>query len=117
MQVRITVRHNTVSDALRRRAEERVRRLEKYNPRVQTAAVTFDEEGDQHRIEVRLDVAGAKAVVGQATDHVAKTALDEAIQRAGRQLKRQRERRVSHQAPKPVDVPVDDLPAEMPGEA
>lgn len=114
MEVQITVRHCTITDSLRQRAEERIRRLDKYNPRILAAFVTFDDDGAERRVEVKLDVPGSPPVVSRATGRSFKPALDEAAQRAGRQLKRHRERRLaqSQKAAPKVSEPVTRAPLE-----
>lgn len=99
MHVTITARHCTVSDAVRERALERVDRLAKYEPRASAGDVIFDEENGTRRAEIRVSVDGAPIQVARSDGETFRAALDGALQKVTRQLKREREKRVDHQAP------------------
>ncbi len=106
MDVTITARHCTVADSVRQRATERVARLSKYQPRASAGDVIFDEDGSVRRAEIRIAVDGAPIRVAKADGETFQVALDRAVQKVARQLKREREKRVDHQAPtnKALDV-------------
>lgn len=99
MRVQIAARHCDIPDSLRARAEEQVLRLAKYDPRVSTAEVVFEEEKVVRRVEVLLGVHGGAPVVARGEDPDFLTALDKVIARLGRRLKRQRDRKTNHKAP------------------
>jgi ribosomal subunit interface protein len=103
------MRHDSLSDELRDLTERRTQRLGRFEPRLGTVAVTFDEEGERRRAEVRGEVEGGVPIMARAGGPTHRTALDRALDRAIRQLKRQRERRHDHQAPPPeVEAPDPD---------
>lgn len=99
MDVRITTRRATVGEAFLRRAEERVRKLDRYEPRLQGATVIVDEDRGRVSVEVRAEVPGAPPMVGSAEGSSSRGALDAALQKLRRQLRRRRTKRIDHQAP------------------
>lgn len=124
MKVSVAMRHDSLTGELRELTERRAQRLARFEPRLGLVAITYDDDGDRRRAEVRADVDGAVAVVARAGGPTHRSALDRALDRTIRQLKRQRERRRDHQAP-PVDVadrvaePADQVaePADQVAEA
>lgn len=99
MDVRITGRRATVGEAFLRRAEERVRKLDRFEPRLQSVSVVVDEDRGRVSVEVRAEVPGAPAMIGSAQGDSGRTALDAALQKLRRQLRRRRSKRLDHQAP------------------
>lgn len=109
MRVQITARHCEISDAVRQRAESQMQRLTKYDSRVSSAEVIFDEEKHNRKVEAILSVDGGSAVVASAEDREFRPALDKVVDRLGKQLRRTRDRIVDHQATAPVeDVPTGE---------
>jgi ribosomal subunit interface protein len=86
MQVTVSVRHCTVADELRTRAESLVDRLAHLTPFAQDGTVVFDSEPLRQSVEIRFRLTGGQVLVatGEADDH--RTALDRAEQRMRRQL-------------------------------
>ncbi len=104
MDVRITTRHSTVSDALMKRADERVRKLGKYDPRVLTVAVLFEGEHGHHAVEMRAEVPGVPTLVARAEGETNRSAFDRAFEKIRRRLRRERTKRIDHQAPPPAVI-------------
>lgn len=73
--------------------------MSRYEPRMAEGDVIFQEEGAVKRAEVRIHVAGGQIQVARADGDTFRAAVDLAVQKMTRQLKRNRERRVDHQAP------------------
>ena len=99
MQVRITERHCQVPRDTLERAEKRVAGLSKYSPRASSADVVFTEEKVNRGVEVIIHVDGGEPVVASVQDTEFRAALDKVVDRLGRRLRKQRERRTDHQAP------------------
>jgi ribosomal subunit interface protein len=99
MEVRITTRRATVGEAFLRKAEERVRKLDRYEPRIQSVALTVDEDRGRVTVEARADVPGAPAMVASSQADTSRAALDQTIQKLQRQLRRRRTKRLDHKAP------------------
>lgn len=99
MRVQITARHCDVSDAVRIRAEEQMEKLQKYDPRVSSAQVTFEEEKHIRRVEGILSVDRDEPVVAAGEGADFRVALDQAAGRLAKILRRRRSQRVDHRAP------------------
>lgn len=93
MDVTITTRHCTVPDPLREQTRRRVARLDRFHPRAQSAAVSFDAEHGRKRCEARIHVDGGSPLLASHEHTSFRGALDGTLERLERQLKRQRERR------------------------
>ncbi len=107
MNVSITTRHCSVSERTRADAQERLERLKRYEPRLDTAAVEFDDDHGTKQVETRIFVAGSHSIVAHGSGDTFRTALDRSIDRLTRQLKRRRERVRDHKAPKLSEVAAD----------
>jgi ribosomal subunit interface protein len=99
MDITITARSCTIPDSVRERAEARVDRLHRYEPRMSGGNVIFEEEGLERRVEIRATVDGAPTQVAEGDGESFAAALDKALDRMARRLKKEREKRVDHQAP------------------
>lgn len=99
MDVRITTRRATVGDAMMRRADERARRLAKYDPRLQAVSLVFEEDHGDVTVEIRAEVPGVPPLVARSAGDSNRSALDRALDKLRRQLRRERKKRIEHQAP------------------
>ena len=95
MDVRITTRHCSISDTLRRRTNERLEALQRYEPTLTAADVRFASDHGSPAAEVRLILRRTTLQAG-AGGETFQTALDAAVARAERQLRRRRERLTDH---------------------
>lgn len=93
MQVTLTARQCTVQDGTRAHAERRVSRLRRIETRPMEVELAFAAEHGERRVEARLGVAGAGIYVARGSAPTFRTALDRAVERLEKQLKRDRERR------------------------
>lgn len=105
MDVRITVRRGRAGESFRSLAEEKARKLAKYDPRMIRVELLFDEEGGTVRAEARALVPTLGPLVARAEGESRRTALDRVIRKASRRLRDERARRVAHRAP-PVTAAV-----------
>lgn len=99
MDVRITTRRATVGEAFVRHAEERARKLTRYEPRLHGVFIVVDEDRGRVSVEARAEVPAVPPLVARAEAASDRSALDAALQKLRRQLRRQRTRRIDHQAP------------------
>lgn len=100
MQVNITARHCNVPQKVKVEAQERVKRLERYEPRVDNAVIEFDNDHGTKQVETRIFVAGSHSIVAHGSGETFRTALDQSMDRLTRQLKRRRERVRDHKSVK-----------------
>jgi ribosomal subunit interface protein len=99
LRVQITARHCEIPADIRERTEVQVASLGKYSPRASAADVVYTEEKLDKVVEVIVHVDGGEPVVATGRDADYRTALDQVVERAGRMMRKQRERRTDHQGP------------------
>jgi ribosomal subunit interface protein len=99
MDVRITTRRATVGQTFIRQIEERVARLDRYEPRLQSVSIIMDEDRGRISFEARAEVPGAPPMIARGEGSTERSALDAALQKLRRQLRRRRAKRTDHQAP------------------
>ena len=99
MDVRITTRHVTIGDGFTEYADERTRKLTKYDPRLLSVDLIFDNDHGTFSTEARAEVPGIPTLVAKAENQDKRKSLDSALDKLGRQLKKERSKRVDHQAP------------------
>ncbi len=98
MNVTIAARHFTLSEPVRRRTQDRMEKLLRYDPRILAADVAFDRERATYIAEALLTLAGEPAIFARATAEHPGAALDRVVERLRRQLKRERARARDHRA-------------------
>ncbi len=105
MQVIIAARQFELRDGLRELVEDRLERLERFEPRVTRAEVTLLEEKNHCEVEALLKVDRVAPIHARARARDFRTALDRLVDKLSRQLRRHRSRRRDHQGA-PKDVPL-----------
>ncbi len=87
-------------------------RLPKYDPRVSSAEVIFDEEKHTRKVEAILSVHGGPPVVAHAEEREFLNALDRVADRLSTQLRRTRDKIVDHQGPSLAKEAPEEAPTE-----
>ncbi|UCC74460.1 MAG: ribosome-associated translation inhibitor RaiA [Gemmatimonadota bacterium] len=100
MKINLTARRFELSDALRRHVEEQLARLDRYHNRTSRVEITLTEEKREKRVEARAFVDGDYDIHAEASAEDFRTAVNRLSEKLARQLKRRRDRRVDHQAPR-----------------
>lgn len=100
MEISITARHFELNDALRKHVESRFGALDRYHPRMSRVEITLTEEKREKRVEARAAVDGDVDVHAEATADEFRAAVNRVSDKLTRQLKRRRDRRTDHQAPR-----------------
>lgn len=95
MDVTINTRHCKVPDSLKNQAVQRFGRMERIDRRITTATLVFDDAGAVRRAEARLTIPGGSMLVGHGQGTTYRAAMDGALSRLDRQLKRARDRTVA----------------------
>lgn len=93
MEIQINARNVKASDSLRAQAAFRMERLQRLEQRITSATITFEVDGTTKRAEARLNAAGGPPVIAEGNGATLRNALDAAMDRIERQLKRRRQRR------------------------
>ena len=99
LNVTITDRDGSVPEKILERTEAQVSKLDRFQSRATHAEVVWSEERHSKKVEILVFVDDAEPIKvrGEAEHH--RPALTEAIERAQRMLRQQREKRRDHQAP------------------
>jgi len=100
LRIQVAARHCDIPDSVRKRAEEQLARLAKYDARVAAAEAVFEEERRVRKVEVILTVERGEPVVARAEGEEFRTALDKVVDRLGRILRRQRGQATNHKGPR-----------------
>lgn len=95
MDVTINARHCTVPDSLKNQAAQRFSRMERIDRRITTATLVFDEAAGVRRAEARITIPGGSLLAGHGQGPTFRSAMENALSRLERQLKRSRDRRVA----------------------
>jgi len=103
MEIRITSKNCDVPDLVKSRANTRIEKLVKYEPRLSSAEVVFSEEGRGRRAEAVLSVHGADQVFAKAEEDEFGRAVDRLADRLATLLRKGREQRTEHRAPDPEE--------------
>ncbi|MEZ4422707.1 MAG: ribosome-associated translation inhibitor RaiA [Gemmatimonadota bacterium] len=98
MQVRISSRRCEVPEAAKRRAEQRIQKMVRYDARLSAAEVVFSEERHVRKVEGILSLDGSEPLVATGEGDQFLEAVDRLCERLNRRLRRRRaalkERRV-----------------------
>jgi ribosomal subunit interface protein len=95
MEISIHARHGKLPESLKNQANQRLARLERFDRRLTSAALVIDGAAGRHHAEARLAPAGGPPLIGHGEAPTLRAAIDTAIDRVERQLKRRGERRVA----------------------
>ena len=98
MEVRITLRHTTLSESLRARTEELLSKLKKYDARVSVVEVIFDKEKNSKKIEGILHIDRSDTIVATGEGVEFSEALSQVNDRLARQLRKLHEQTKDHRA-------------------
>lgn len=99
MDVRITTRHVSVGDAFAELADRQARKLTKFEPRLISVDLIFDNDHGTFSTEARAEVPGVPPLVAKSENDSKRRSLDSALNKLGRRLRKERSKRVDHQAP------------------
>ena len=109
MEIRINARHGKLPESLRNQAEQRFLRLERLGRRITAGSLVIDGTARLHRAEARVLAAGGPPLIGHAEGPTLRAAIDGALHRLERQLKRRGERRVARRTRGPALVEPDEV--------
>jgi len=98
MDIHITTRHGTLPESVRGRAEERLLKLGRYEPRLISVRLVFNEDHPYISAEAKAEVPATPTLVARASGQSYPAVLNQVVQRLARQLKKERSKRVDHQA-------------------
>jgi ribosomal subunit interface protein len=96
LRIQIAARHCEIPDSVRKRTEEQVTRVAKYDRRISAAELVFEEERHNRKVEAILYVDRSEPVIARAEASDFQTAVDKVVDRLTRIVKRQRSQAKSH---------------------
>jgi putative sigma-54 modulation protein len=105
MNIIVTGRHLEVTTALKTYAEKKIKRFDRYLSNISEAVVTLSVEKYRHKVEVLLKVNGVLIQAEGITADVY-SSIDEVAEKLGRQIKKYKEKLVSHRKSEGKAVPV-----------
>ncbi|HEX2166909.1 MAG TPA: HPF/RaiA family ribosome-associated protein [Longimicrobiales bacterium] len=108
MEIRINARHGKMPESLRNQAEQRFSRLERLDSRITAGALVVDGSTRMHRAEARLLTAGGPPLIAHGEGPTLRGAIDSALHRVERQLKRRGERRLARRSRPAPAIPVQE---------
>jgi putative sigma-54 modulation protein len=95
MNILVNGRHLEITPALKNYAEEKIKKFERYSSDITEATVTLSVEKYRHKAEVLLKTNGMLIQAESVTGEIY-SAIDEVSEKLDRQLKKYKEKLVSH---------------------
>jgi len=95
MNILVNGRHLEVTPALKSYAEEKIKKFERYSSDITEATVTLSVEKYRHKAEVMLKANGMLIQAESVTGEIY-SAIDEVSEKLDRQVKKYKEKLVSH---------------------
>jgi len=95
MNIIVTGRHLEVTHALKSYAEKKIKRFDRYLSNISEAVITISVEKYRHKVEVLLRVNGV-LIQAEGTTGDVYSSIDEVAEKLERQIKKYKEKLVSH---------------------
>lgn len=99
MQIVVATRNGELSERQREMVREQFARLSRFESRVSRIEVTLSEQKNRWEVEALASIDRAEPVHAHAEHGDVRGAVDRAVDRMGRQLRKLRSRHVDHQGP------------------
>jgi putative sigma-54 modulation protein len=112
--IQITTRHDSVTDGMKRYAQEKAEKLKRFFDGLTRIEITLDGGGPEQRAEVVLTVAGGEPIAVHADAPRMNAAIDAMIDKADKRLRRYKDKLREHRGeePGPVAAPGGGEPLE-----
>jgi putative sigma-54 modulation protein len=95
MNIIVAGRHLDITPALKKYAEEKIKKFSRYLSNISEAIVTLSVEKYRHKVEVLLKVNGVLIQAEGITGEIY-SSIDEVVEKLERQVKKYKEKLVSH---------------------
>ncbi|NLP02023.1 MAG: ribosome-associated translation inhibitor RaiA [Fibrobacter sp.] len=99
MEIRITSRHGKSSQALQETITAELSKMEKYFDKITSCHVVLDSERIDKVVEITMNTQGKQLVAVAKADNIGK-AIDDALSKTERQLKKLNQKIKNHKAEK-----------------
>lgn len=116
MNILVNGRHLEVTPALKNYAEEKIKKFERYSSDITEATVTLSVEKYRHKAEVMLKANGMLIQAESVTGEIY-SAIDEVSEKLDRQVKKYKEKLVSHRKGAAKTAPASANPTALHEEA
>ncbi|MDH4232332.1 MAG: ribosome-associated translation inhibitor RaiA [Nitrospirota bacterium] len=116
MNILVNGRHLEVTPALKNYAEEKIKKFERYSSDISEATVTLSVEKYRHKAEVMLKANGMLIQAESVTGEIY-SAIDEVSEKLDRQVKKYKEKLVSHRKGSAKNAAASENPASLHEEA
>ena len=93
MRTLVSIPHHEYPAGVRDTVEEKLQNLVKFHSRTVSMRALLERQHEEHRVEIVANVGRGTVLVADAREDAFTTALDEALQRMERLLKRHNEKR------------------------
>ena len=93
MQAQVSILHHDYPARAREQVEQKLQHLVKFHDRIMSMRALLERQHDEHRVEIVARVGRGAVLVVDARDTAFAKALEEAIERMERLLKRQHDKR------------------------
>jgi ribosome hibernation promoting factor len=111
LNIKITGRTEDVTAGMKKKAAEKVAKVTKYYDRITWVDVILGVEQDRKSVEVSAGLNRGTTIVGKAESDDMYTAIDLAVDKIARQIRRHKEKIKNHR-PKRSEVPAEPLAEE-----
>jgi len=95
MNIIVTGRHLEITPALKKYAEDKIKKFSRYLSNISEAIITLSIEKYRHKVEVLLKVNGVLIQAEGITGEIY-SSIDEVVEKLERQVKKYKEKLVSH---------------------
>ncbi len=96
MGILITARHHSVTDGMKRYAEEKGEKLTRFFDGLGKIEITLDGQGPSQRAEAVITVAGSETIVVHAEAQKMNAAIDAMIDKAEKRIRRHKDKIRDH---------------------
>ena len=107
MEIQITSRHSKASQALQDTITSELAKLEKYSDKITSCRVILDSEHVDKKVEITMNTLGHQLVGAAKAQNIGK-AIDSAVEKVSRQLKKLNEKKKSHKVDKTEIINIVD---------
>ena len=94
MQTQVSILHHDYPSAVRETVDQKLQQLVKFYERIVSMRALLERQHEEHRVELVANVGQGAVLVVDARDTAFSTALEEAIERMERLLKRHNSKHV-----------------------
>jgi putative sigma-54 modulation protein len=113
LDIKITGRTEGITAGMKRKAAEKAEKFERFYDRIAWVDVILDEDNERKMVEVTAGVNRGAKIVGKAESDDMYAAIDMAVDKITRQLRRHKEKIKSHR-PKRGGPVIEQLPEDEP---